>query len=808
MKDYKGLILMGVIILFTLCFISFTSALVINVTSSSATMYIDGLYTVYNFTTNGTFNVTGANLNVSVLIIAGGGGGSGGGGGAGGLIWDNDLDIIVGNYTVVVGSGGAGAGGTVNNGGNGANSSFYSLNALGGGGGGEQGVRAYNGGSGGGEGYDAGATVGIGLGLIGQGNNGGLKESVGSPFYSGGGGGAGTVGLDGGTTFGMGGNGSAYSINGTSIYYAGGGGGGTYSAGTAGVGGLGGGGNGGANVANGVAGVNGLGAGGGGGGSTGTGGNGGSGRVIIRYLTSSLTANYTINSETHNALTYETITSESYSINITQNDTPTNAYLIYNGTSYSTTITSSGGGNYYSLNRTLPIASSMVGLNTFYYSWNVSSTEQVTSSNYSQTVSSIQFGLCNASLTVPYLNFTFKDEDTLGYIKGSIPSSIFTYYLGDETINKTLTFVNTTANYVYTFCSLPADKTYYIKTYIQYKNDTGYPQRIFEDIFRAYTNSTTNKTLYLLDSTQGIYVTYQVLDGIGNQLSGVQVTVNRTIEGNSYTVGTGLTDSSGTITFWLNPDFVHSLSFDKSGYTSFYLSHFPTQTAYTITLGQSSSSTLNDYIRGITYTFQPNFGTTLNVSQLYNFNLTFNSTYWNTSSFGFILYGDGIVIGGNSSTSLSGYIDNTLNISNYEHISVKIYWVVNGTTTYGINNGWFTFDYTEGTGWSIDNFFKDLKNYTSPTYHPETDSYTGIFGLNTNSLNFIIFVIIFLVTGLVSYKFSFTSPTVVTGVIFGLTFLFDVALGLITMPFLTVVHFPTIFILLIAVASAIWEFRR
>lgn len=803
----------------------FSMILLIGIVSASIntngiiSFYVDvgNNYSVITFTSNGYFNTT-STINMGILVVAGGAGGGsstsgggGGGGGAGGIIYNNSA-LINGNYTINIGTGGTGV--ASSSGTAGKISYFgnliFNMTAIGGGFGGK--LAAGDGGSGGGSGLNTGnggLSIQNNINGTGYGNMGGIAYL--SSQGAGGGGGAGGVGVNATSNRygGAGGVGLTFNIyNGTALYYAGGGGGGAVDTG-GGAGGIGGGGAGsvGGTATSGIANTGG---GGGGSASDGTGGAGGSGIVIIRYLING--TNYTINSETHNALTYETITNEIYSINITQNNTPTNAYLNYNGTNYALTVTltnTNPARNYYTLSKTLANTASKIGANTFYYTWNVSSTQQTNSSTYNQTISPIQFGLCNATLTVPYLNISFKDEGSLNYIKAQIPNSVFTYYLGDGSINKTLTFVNTTANLNYAFCSLPANKTYYIDPYVQYKNDTSYPQRIWDDILRAYTNSTTNKTLYLLDSSEGIYVTYQVLDGIRNQLSGVQVIVNRTIEGSDYTVGNGMTDSAGSVTFWLNPDFAHSLSFSKTGYETFTLAQFPTQSAYTVTLGTSSSSGINDYIRGITYFVLPNYGEILNVSQLYNFNMTFSSTYWSLDSFGFILYGDTAVIGGNSSTNSSGgFIYNILNVSSYEHISIKIYWVINGTTTYGINNGWYTYDYEEGTGWSISNFFKDLKNYTSPTYHPETDSYTGIFGLNTNSLNLIVFIIIFLITGLTSYKFSLTSPTVVIGMIFALVFLFDVGLGMISIPAGAIKHFPTIFMLLITVASAIWEMRR
>ena len=216
----------------------------------------------------------------------------------------------------------------------------------------------------------------------------------------------------------------------------------------------------------------------------------------------------------------------------------------------------------------------------------------------------------------------------------------------------------------------------------------------------------------------------------------------------------------------------------------------------------STTSGITDYIRGITYKIEPNPGITLNASQLYNFNMTFNSTYWNVSTWGFTIYGDNVVIGGNSSTGNNGFIYNILNVSDYDHIGMKVYWIVNGTETSGTNNGWFVFNYEEGTDWSIWTFFKDLSSYSNNS--------DGIFGLNQESLNFILFLIIFITTGLVSYKFGIQSPSAVLGIVFALVFLFDVALGLINIPELEnmINGFPTIIVGLLLIASVVWEVRR
>jgi len=229
----------------------------------------DGEYRVHTFTSSGTFSTT-LDLTVDILVVAGGGGGGqgGGGGGAGGLIYNTNISLAAGSYTVTIGSGGARAVQIQNavhpvlnyQGSNGGNSTFDSLyTAIGGGGGGSHNTGSSfswssnpsgrsrddgrSGGSGGGAAFNWNiSSLGGcqrptgGAGTAGQGNSGGSSCSGGncdSPRRAGGGGGAGGAGVSCGSA--NGGVGLQVNITGSSVYYAGGGGG--WSGGTGGQGG-------------------------------------------------------------------------------------------------------------------------------------------------------------------------------------------------------------------------------------------------------------------------------------------------------------------------------------------------------------------------------------------------------------------------------------------------------------------------------------------------------------------------------------------------------------------------------------------
>ena len=231
------------------------------------------------------------------LVIGGGGGGGmvdtgagGGGGGAGGYRTNVAGELSGGSspaepsmsfalntpYAVTVGAGGASSVYVFGYqpGFEGNRSRFYVVTSQGGGGGANHVGQRTTGGSGGG-----GYTAWFGLGLIGEGSNGGSGTT--SQSGGAGGGGAGAVGVNATSAAGTnGGAGLASSITGSSVTRGGGAGGGGGS--TSGTGGAGGGGNGGRNGVNPTNGA--ANTGGGGGGVTNTNsGAGGSGLVVLRY---------------------------------------------------------------------------------------------------------------------------------------------------------------------------------------------------------------------------------------------------------------------------------------------------------------------------------------------------------------------------------------------------------------------------------------------------------------------------------------------------------------------------------------------
>lgn len=306
---------------------NFVIAPAVPFTATGGNITISGSNVIHTFTSNANLVVTntgdvGSEV-IRSLLVAGGGAsdnaqsynqyvfgalqawnhGSSGGGGGGGVLQPNVTasTFSVTTYPITVGAGGrqpvSGEGGNVRHG---ANTVAFGYTAIGGGAGSD--TNYINGGSGGG----GSSNSSFGVGVVGQGTNGGTGSTYAttvpvtrSSTFSGGGGGGSTAGSSitnpsqHSQAGGNGGAGITSDITGTAITYAGGGGGGGY---TQSIGGAGGGGNSGYARSGGTVlpadGTNGLGGGGGGVGhslASGTvtysGADGGSGVVVVAYNT-------------------------------------------------------------------------------------------------------------------------------------------------------------------------------------------------------------------------------------------------------------------------------------------------------------------------------------------------------------------------------------------------------------------------------------------------------------------------------------------------------------------------------------------
>lgn len=473
-----------------------------------------------------------------------------------------------------------------------------------------------------------------------------------------------------------------------------------------------------------------------------------------------------IDSESFSSGAFETQT-QSYRLNLTLSNgvTLSNNTFIHNGTSYTGTSSLISGTSYeFSYSLDVPI---ILGKNHT-FTWNFGSTDGnvTTSTLRTQFVNNTYWQQCNTTVNVIYINYSFKNETTNEEpVSAEITSGNFTFYLGTGKVNKSISYINSSQNPEYTFCAVPQHLTFNVKPTLNYKNSYS-QQRTHSPGLTSYTNTTTSTTLLLLPSSEGQFVTLQVVNSAEQAIEGAQILVSRSAIG---TIETKTTDASGTAQFFLNPDLLYTFQISKSGFTTFTTSITPTQSSYTITLGGSSTSNA-DYSKGISVSVNPTAGILVNDTS-YTFNMTMNSTFWDLTEFGFFINNGTDDLGSDSvSSANTGTASLSLNTGNHTRLTMNYYWLINGTYT-NSTVVWNVLD-SGGGGFSISDFFSDLRDLADG----------GAFGLDEFGLALLAFVAIFITAGILSFRYGLVSPAAIMGTIFALVLFFDVGVGLFPRP--------------------------
>jgi len=462
-----------------------------------------------------------------------------------------------------------------------------------------------------------------------------------------------------------------------------------------------------------------------------------------------LSAKIFFNNLIKNNLTYETA-EEILGINITANSSLAAVHLNYNGTEYDTTKS----GDIWRKSIEIPVGET--GNNSIKWKFTYGEDTIYSDESY-QTVEETIFTKCNTTYNNTYLTLKFKDEASLSFINATIPTSTFKYYLGSGSQYKTYTYTNTSLNPEYNFCAYP-NRTLNINPYVQYKQGTEYPQRIWDADVTEYNSTATEKILYLLNSLDGIYVTFQVINSAEQGIDGVSVVGTRTIEGETVIVADGETGAGGGVTFWLNPDFIHNFKFTKEGYEDYIIDITPTQATYTVTLGGEQEEK-EDYLTGISINVNP-AGEFLKKNEVYNFLYNIEAQNSNLESYGFTLKADSSIIETQIGTNPSGEeLNYAYNISTAKRITMEYYYVINGTTRSYIAS-WNTY---QPNDFSIKHFLDNLVSKIDNNLFGITGDDNGVFAKSLLSL-----LILIVGAGLISSRYGLASEQAVSGILFGM----------------------------------------
>lgn len=379
--------------------------------------------------------------------------------------------------------------------------------------------------------------------------------------------------------------------------------------------------------------------------------------------------------------TIETKT-ESFSqvVNISSNGVLSDVNLWYEGVNKGGT-SALLSGNQYNLSTSFDIPTG-VGTNEFFWQLVFNNGVSFNLTTQSQTVSQALLSFCNATNTVEYVSFTFKNE-TLNQedVNATIASSSWTYWLGSGSVNKTFSYSNSTENSQYDFCFSPSDETIIIDLDMNYDNAES-QQRTFLYDNEILTNTTTNQVLYLLPTSQGLFSQFNTVDNQGDALGDVKAVITRDLGGSTITSSSGYTDDSGFITFFLNPDVSYTAEFSKPGFQTQTFSFTPSTDTRTVVMGSGTTGVDEGTSIGLNTTltiFPSNSSLNNNTDYTFSFSvdssntITFMSMNITNSSGGQVYF---------DSQNTQGILSTILNTgTNQSFIGTFIYSTANETIT-------------------------------------------------------------------------------------------------------------------------------
>ncbi len=413
--------------------------------------------------------------------------------------------------------------------------------------------------------------------------------------------------------------------------------------------------------------------------------------------------------------------------------------------------------------------------------------------NLNRTVTQNFFilGQCNVSSGEAYINFTFKNETVAQEdTTASVVTSFWSYWVDLPHVNRTLAYINGTENDNYAFCSTPAETTLNTDVSFSYDNSES-EQRNYNPNTLSLTNSSLNVTLFLLPTSEGIFVTFQVINQAEQPIGGALVELSRSGFG---VVAQQLTGSSGTASIFLNPNLQYTLVVSKSGFSSFETTQtFPT-TEFTVILGQIDLTASIDYLKGTLFKVRPKVQI-LNNHTDYLFNFTIRSDFWSLEEWGFRLINETGVMNTslNTTPETGGIAGAWINTGTSRLIEMQYFWKINGSYVNG--SALWGVD-VPGEG-SLKGFFDRLSTYLDD----------GMFGVSNFGVAIIIFLIMFTTIGILSFKFGLNSPEAIMLIAFFVVALFDIGFGLVPSPFeKSITGAPTFIALIILIA--VWLGRN
>lgn len=316
--------------------------------------------------------------------------------------------------------------------------------------------------------------------------------------------------------------------------------------------------------------------------------------------------------ESHEAIVSDTDASE-YNITFTTAETISSVTLnSYGGNKVGTLVAQDG--TMYTYTATQRQQDGFAGNRSFLWIL-VTADDTYASNTYYQTVEDINLYRCEGDPNA-FITFNFYDENSLDPINASTNEGLFSYSEGGELSElKILQDIDLTEVETVSYCYNNTEESIYTEVNFKYSaNDVlVYPLRTHSATYQL-SNVTTIVDLYALEDVDGIYTTVIVNDVYTNPLANSHVIWSRNIAGDMVIVGEDDTDDSGSATFWVNPNYPHTLEVTNEQYecTGETSSITPSQSSYLVQLvcsaGGGATYDYRSPLEGVSWEKRPAVG--------------------------------------------------------------------------------------------------------------------------------------------------------------------------------------------------------
>ncbi len=290
-----------------------------------------------------------------------------------------------------------------------------------------------------------------------------------------------------------------------------------------------------------------------------------------------------------------------------------------------------------------------------------------------------------------------------------------------------------------------------IGIYTQLKiSSTNYLERQYLDLDLTGIGSQVNKTIYLLNSTLGSEITFNIVDEGLNPLSDVKTVFTKVINGSDELIAEEISDFAGQVVLTLNSDTQYTINFTRADYEDQQIKLEPKKSEYVIQMVRSVGKYNQSVHEGIRYSFSP-INEVLNNNTNFNFTFTLNSSVWPlTNCTLFLKNGSQILNQTSSFTSNSCFLSIEQNTGNMSNITSEAVYELDSQFNFTVIQQYRVIFTYEGQ-FSLKNFLDDLSEF-------------GGAGFDSFGRMILAIIIIFIITALAAREItgftSFTNPEI------------------------------------------------